>query len=312
MGYKYTCDERLFEPHKLTPERAYIVGVAWADGYLGKQGLRITSSDVDWLRALPDIGGFTAPVYARKNANAADLVINNKALIPVLSKYGFHNRKSITGAPSNIPSCLISHFMRGVFDGDGHVWSERAQLRVYIAGNEQSVEWCKSVIPSGNDFFVVSRSGDSGRISGRSITNNHYCRVLQSRNSVAAESFLKWVYRDSDGARLERKHDRFVSFTERKGAYYSMVCPVCSEPFERSSSTDVYCAVCARVRLRLCNRRAYHMRRNPETASNDVNDYRTKDELDLFFPSSLYGSRSKKNKQLMDALKDATCTAPTK
>lgn len=42
MGYKYTCDERLFEPHKLTPERAYIVGVAWADGYLGKQGLRIT------------------------------------------------------------------------------------------------------------------------------------------------------------------------------------------------------------------------------------------------------------------------------
>ena len=26
----------------------------------------------------------------------------------------------------------------------------------------------------------------------------------------------------------------------------------------------------------------------------------------------LYGSRSKKNKQLMDALKDATCTAPTK
>ena len=77
-------------------------------------------------------------------------------------------------------------------------------------------------------------------------------------------------------------------------------------------STDVYCAVCARVRLRLCNRRAYHMRRNPETASNDVNDYRTKDELDLFFPSSLYGSRSKKNRQLMDALKDATCTAPTK
>jgi hypothetical protein len=30
------------------------------------------------------------------------------------------------------------------------------------------------------------------------------------------------------------------------------------------------------------------------------------------FSARLYGSRSKKNKQLMDALKDATCTAPTK
>lgn len=39
-----------------------------------------------------------------------------------------------------------------------------------------------------------------------------------------------------------------------------------------------------------------------------------KDVLEIItvFSARLYGSRSKKNKQLMDALKDATCTAPTK
>lgn len=39
-----------------------------------------------------------------------------------------------------------------------------------------------------------------------------------------------------------------------------------------------------------------------------------KDVLEIItvFSVRLYGSRSKKNKQLMDALKDATCTAPTK
>ena len=40
----------------------------------------------------------------------------------------------------------------------------------------------------------------------------------------------------------------------------------------------------------------------------------TKDVLEIItvFSARLYGSRSKKNKQLMAALKDATCTAPTK
>ena len=39
-----------------------------------------------------------------------------------------------------------------------------------------------------------------------------------------------------------------------------------------------------------------------------------KDVLEIIavFSARLYGSRSKKNRQLMDALKDATCTAPTK
>lgn len=48
------------------------------------------------------------------------------------------------------------------------------------------------------------------------------------------------------------------------------------------------------------------MRRNPETASNDVNDYRTKDELDLFFPPArLYGSRSRKNAKLIEGVRRA-------
>lgn len=305
MGYKYTCDECLFEPNHLTPERAYILGIAWADGYLGEQGLRITSSDVDWLRSLPDIGGFAAPVYIRKNSNAADLVVNNKELIPILSQYGFHNRKSVTGSPSNIPRHLLSHFMRGAFDGDGSVWSERAQLRVYLAGNEHSVGWYKSVIPSGDGFFITSRSGNKGMIAGRAITNNHHCRVLQSRNSPTADSFLNWVYQDSVGARLERKYIRFVDYIQRRAEYRSMTCPVCSKSFERRTSTDVYCSACARVRLRLCNRRADHMRRNPATASEDVNDYRTEDELHLVFPSILYGSRSRKNQKLLDGVKAA-------
>lgn len=193
--------------------------------------------------------------------------------------------------------------MRGVFDGDGSVWSERAQLRVYIAGNEHSVAWYKSIVPSGDGFFITSRSGDKGRIAGRTIVNNNYCRVLQSRNTSAAESFLNWVYQDSIGARLERKYDRFFRYIQRKFEYSSVVCPVCSESFERRTSTDVYCKSCARVRLRLCNRRADHMRRNPETASEDVNDYRNGSELSLWFPPRLYGSRSRKNQKLLDGVR---------
>lgn len=305
MGYKYSCDERLFLPDKLSPGRAYILGVIWADGYLGQQGFRITSSDVDWLRSLPEIGEFSASIYARKESAAADLVVNNKAIIQVIAHYGLHNRKSITGSPSNIPAPTLHHFMRGVFDGDGSVWSQKTQIRVFIAGSEQSTGWFKMVIPSGDGFFIARRNGDAGEISGRLIANNQHCRVLQSRNSSAAELFLRWIYGNSDGARLERKYQRFADYIQRKAAYHSMTCPVCSEPFSRRSSTDEYCQSCARVRLRLCNRRADHMRRNPESASEDINDYRKESELHLKFPARLYGSRSRKNQKLLDSVKKA-------
>ncbi|MBD3817112.1 MAG: hypothetical protein IE913_11875 [Halothiobacillus sp.] len=47
------------------------------------------------------------------------------------------------------------------------------------------------------------------------------------------------------------------------------------------------------------------MRRNPATASEDVNDYRTEDELHLVFPHRPYASRSRKNQKILDGVKKA-------
>lgn len=283
MGYKYDVNPRLFEPHNLTPERTYILGVAWADGYLGIHELRITSADIDWLHSLPGLGGFTAPVYLRKDSRAGDLVVYSKQLVPVLAQYGFHSQKSVSGCPQGIPEQHTPHFMRGVVDGDGSIWTSKAQLRLFIAGNPQSTQWYASVMMGGGDFFTCLRSSQTGTINGRLIRNNEHCRVLQSRNSKSAEEALGWMYAEKGEAYLPRKFDKFQQFKLFSADYSELLCPVCGMGFIRRSTTDRYCVCCARIRLRLCNRRADHRRRNPEKASSDLNAYRKPDEMNLSF-----------------------------
>ena len=222
-------------------------------------------------------------MYLRKDSKAGDLVINSKQLIPVLAHYGFHSQKSVSGIPQGIPEQLRPHFMRGVVDGDGSIWTSKAQMKVFIAGNAQSTSWYASVMPGGGDFFTCLRTSQTGTIKGRLIRNNGHCRVLQSRNSKSAEEALDWMYAEKGDAYLPRKFDKYRQFKQFSADYSAISCPVCGAAFVRRSTTDRYCVSCARIRLRLCNRRADHRRRHPETASSDLNTYRTPLELNLVF-----------------------------
>lgn len=132
-------------------------------------------------------------------------------------------------------------------------------------------------------FLVTDRSKGSASISGRKANNNGHCRILQSKNSDSAESFLQWIYADKGNAFMQRKLGRFKAFLSEKAQYIAVTCAVCGTEFERRSSTDKHCAPCARIRQRLCNRRADYRRRHGASASMMLNDYRLPSEQHLNF-----------------------------
>lgn len=283
MGYKYSFDPDSLAPENLTRETAYLLGAMFSDGAISPQGFRITSIDREWLTSLPVLCGFTAPIYPRKDSTASDMVVNCKVVLPTLTAYGFSPTKSYDGCPANIPAHLRAHFMRGVFDGDGSIWSEKSQLRAYLCGNVRSIGWYMAN-SAGTDAFIVKQRPAKGGIciDGRPIADNGVAVTMQSRNSGDASTFLSWLYADKGPAYLPRKHTTFMEWQERAEVYAVTKCQACGEVFARRSSTDKFCTDCGIVRQRLYNRRSDNRRRNP-TASYDVNAYRKAGEMHLRF-----------------------------
>jgi len=118
---------------KWTPEMAYILGFFAADGNLtiGKRGnyyIEFTSCDKDILEKIKNEIGSNHKISLRKwqKQNHKDcfrIQIGSKVMFQDLINLGFKPRKSSKLIYPQIPPPYFPHFVRGYFDGDGHVVS---------------------------------------------------------------------------------------------------------------------------------------------------------------------------------------------
>ena len=125
---KHVFDTNIFNKIN-TKEKAYWIGFLMADCGIHRDGyslqLEITQKDIDHLRKFKDFLKASNPIINTRK-NCCRITICGKDFIKNISKHGLIPQKTlVTEAPSTIPSRLLSHFYRGIFDGDGWITSRK-------------------------------------------------------------------------------------------------------------------------------------------------------------------------------------------
>jgi len=128
---KYQIDESVFETID-TEEKAYWLGMLYADGNVSDRSndieVTLQAEDYNHLLKLRDFFKTDKPVYKKdkkkydKTYEGYRLIICSKKIKQDLIRLGCLPRKShILQFPTTeqVPEHLMSHFVRGYFDGDG-------------------------------------------------------------------------------------------------------------------------------------------------------------------------------------------------
>lgn len=125
---KYTFNDKYFDIIN-TEEKAYFLGLLYADGCNSNNTitLQLHEKDIELVRKFKEAIQSTSPIHhmmAQSGSPHVRLAISNKYLSESLTKAGCFSRKSLTlrfPTEEQVPKHLIHHFIRGYFDGDGHI-----------------------------------------------------------------------------------------------------------------------------------------------------------------------------------------------
>lgn len=207
-----------------TPNKAYFLGLLIADGNIGvdeRKGdgkhsisyyLRLTlkSEDKYILDKLNQELNGTGKIYEPKKRNEASLAYSSKELFDDLGKYGIVPNKTFSAYVPAIDKELMPHLIRGIFDGDGTVFTRvdtskkhGIRLEFGFAGTEllctQAKQYLRDVIDISDNKVLVRKD--------RNISSLMFSKMKDIR------AFYKLIYDDADTflSRKRKKFDDFLS-----------------------------------------------------------------------------------------------------
>lgn len=232
-GYKYELDENYFDRID-SQNKAYIFGLFLADGcnHLydadGKShfhlSLSLQASDKELLERVNHELNNTRPLEKRTRPKKDSYVqgklikanqvkdsfqihIYSKHMCEILAKHGMVQNKSLVlEFPNCIPNNLLSHFIRGYFDGNGSLYS------FYDKQNEKQRVGIKIV--STNSFcFSVKRIiaemlGINMSVCVCNPNNNTITSTVSSLSRKNVEQIMNWLYKDAN-LFMKRKHQKY-------------------------------------------------------------------------------------------------------
>ena len=216
---RYDVDENYFKQID-TEEKAYWLGFIYADGCIveryNKESTRLKSmrleiglSSVDeaHLNKFSKSIGFTGTVKRKKvklNGKIFDssrVVINNTRICKDLIKLGCTPRKSLTITFPNseiVPENLLSHFVRGYFDGDGCVSYNHDNIAYVInfVGTKNFLDGIYETVSKEIDITrtTMTKKGNAFQMSWHGFSNYGNWNLYLYKNANI------W---------LDRKNDKF-------------------------------------------------------------------------------------------------------
>jgi hypothetical protein len=191
---------------------SYIFGFIMSDGCLyydshsRRYRIAISSNDLHILESIKEYCGINRKIY--KNKNGYTLIYISQEAIDFLSQYGLKERKSLISEFHSLGEEFMPHFIRGYFDGDGSISTNRTKYGDY----QQISITCASVnfINGLNSYF--RDMGFSSNIYNESKkrigSNTKYIKISRTDN---ISKFYKMIYNDDTGEfYLKRKKDKFI------------------------------------------------------------------------------------------------------
>lgn len=227
---KYPIVEDFFDSID-TEEKSYVLGLLYADGWNQTDrnviGIGLKESDKQILERITAIIQPTKPLHYASTSNQKKikgfensenhyrLIIANKHISERLVELGCGKAKThnlIFPTEEQVPSCLIRHFVRGYFDGDGSV-SNGKTAKVDVMGT------ISFLLPL-QDILFKELSLNRTVLNQRYKERDNEIRSLQIGGNNQCITFRDWLYKDAT-IYLERKKnvfDSYISFerVERK------------------------------------------------------------------------------------------------
>lgn len=221
---KFKFNENYFE--KIDSEnKAYFLGLIYSDGCISRTTLRISLQDNDGYildKLLKDVGSNSKLYNIKKRKNTHQnqklIVLSSKKMIHDLEKLGVSPKKSLVLEFPNkkqVPEEHFNHFIRGVFDGDGSVFSYERTIN-----GKKYIESGVSIISSNDFIFQLYNHLNYGRIYHTNHNKNSFIS-FKEKNEI--EKILDYLYRDST-IFLKRKYEKsqkILLYLKNKKYYYS-------------------------------------------------------------------------------------------
>lgn len=216
---KRFLDENSFSVY--TPENCYWAGFIGADGniFIGKGGHRVSiqlaQKDKNHLEKFNNFlrGNYTIEERTSEKGNTlsnlvAIQVYSKKLAMDLFNNFNIIPNKSFTLQPPNLPPELVKHYIRGYFDGDGHI-EKRSNISLgftITSGSKAILKWMMGALRE-NGFSV------SDKYIYSAGEQHNYFRILIGHKIVAG--IYKWLYEDSkEETRLGRKYETFCRLTK--------------------------------------------------------------------------------------------------
>lgn len=200
-----------FKGDILTTNDAYILGLIWSDGNLSRNCIEIVLQKND-EKLLKDISQYVYSKNTLTYREGRNVILNgkeysckpqvrfritNKEISDKLRKVGLMENKSLNCRFPKIETEYISHFLRGLLDGDGCIYTKnKNNCRVTIVSNHimcnEISEIVNSTLDINSKVYLKTDSVSTFTISGR-------LQILK---------FLEWIYKDAN-LKLNRKYEKY-------------------------------------------------------------------------------------------------------
>lgn len=208
----------------LDPKIAYILGLIWTDGYVGFANNKsktpsikhscvyYDSSNSDDIFKYLNWRNFKSENKKSIGENTMSMNwVSSRELGNYLIENNYREKNKGTYIYNNFNN-LTNHFFRGLLDGDGCITISNSnkkykQTAIYFSSSaEQNWVFLTNVLDKINVKYKIRVIKD---IRGQSSQ-------LYINESLSIYNFCEFIYKDSDGIRLERKYNKYLEFLEYK------------------------------------------------------------------------------------------------
>lgn len=209
------------------PKIAYILGLVWTDGHISLSNnktqtpvvkhccVAYDSEKSDIIFKQLNWRGFKSENKKSIGKNKMSINwISSRELGNYLIENNFKNKNNGTFIHKKFEN-YISHFLRGIFDGDGCITISKSnqkylQTSIYFSSSyEQNWTYLEDILHKIKVNYKIRKLKDKLGKSSQLYINE----------SMSIYNLCEFMYKDSKDMRLDRKYNKFLKFIEYKRIY---------------------------------------------------------------------------------------------